>query len=76
MNSFHYDPSTGTFEAAGNMHVPRSGPQATLLRNGDVLITGGFGYCGIGCMLGPLPGAELYHPAASAPSSAQIRRVP
>ena len=57
-----YDPSTGTFAAAGDMSVPRTGPQATLLRNGDVLITGGAHYGGINLFFGSLASAELYHP--------------
>jgi hypothetical protein len=37
-----YNPKTGTFEAAGDMSVGRSGHTATLLRNGKVLIVGGW----------------------------------
>ena len=49
-----YDPSTGTFTATGNMTRSRSGHAATLLNNGDVLITGGY----------PLwTSAELYDPS-------------
>lgn len=36
-----YDPASGTFAAAGNMEIERSGHAAILLLNGDVLITGG-----------------------------------
>ena len=57
-----YDPSMGAFSAAGDMNVARSEPQATVLKNGDVLITGGVSYCGIGCFKGSLATAELYHP--------------
>ena len=57
-----YDPSTGSFVNAGNMSVPRSLPQATLLKNGDVLVTGGFDYCGISCFKGSLATAEIFHP--------------
>ena len=48
-----YDPSSGTFAAAGNMTFPRQMPRATPLTNGDVLITGGSD-----------ASAELYHPSA------------
>jgi hypothetical protein len=37
-----YDPSTRTFVRTGSMHWPRVGFTATLLRNGKVLIAGGF----------------------------------
>jgi hypothetical protein len=57
-----YDSSDGAFSAAGNMNVARTEPQATVLKNGDVLVTGGVGYCGIGCFTGSLSSAELYHP--------------
>jgi len=57
-----YDPATGSFIPAGNMSIARSGPQATLLKNGDVLITGGVRYCGIDCFLGSTATAELYRP--------------
>jgi len=60
-----YDPLSGTFWPAGSMNAARTAPQATLLKNGDVLITGGFSYCGIGCFHGSLASAELYHPPLS-----------
>jgi large repetitive protein len=56
-----YDPSASAFSAAGNMNVARTEPQATVLKNGDVLVTGGLAYCGIGCFNGSLSSAELYH---------------
>ena len=60
-----YDPLSGTFWPAGSMNAARTAPQATLLKNGDVLITGGFSYCGIDCFHGSLASAELYHPPLS-----------
>jgi hypothetical protein len=57
-----YDSSTGAFSAAGDMNVARTEPQATLLKNGDVLVTGGVSYCGIGCFNGSVSSAEVYHP--------------
>jgi hypothetical protein len=52
-----YDPSTGTFAPAGVMNFPRTFPTATLLKNGDVLITGG-----------DEGSAELYHPGSTLPT--------
>ena len=57
-----YDPATGTFSRAGYMNVARTEPTATLLQNGDVLVTGGYRYCGIGCFNGSTATAEIYHP--------------
>jgi len=57
-----YYPATGTFSRAGYMNVARSLPTATLLQNGDVLVTGGLRYCGIGCFNGSTATAEIYHP--------------
>jgi Kelch motif len=37
-----YDPRTGSFQTAGNMTIGRSGHTATLLKNGKLLIAGGW----------------------------------
>jgi hypothetical protein len=37
-----YDPTTGSFQPAGNMATGRSGHTATLLKNGKVLLVGGW----------------------------------
>jgi hypothetical protein len=37
-----YDPRTGSFRAAGDMTIGRSGHTATLLKNGKLLIAGGW----------------------------------
>lgn len=52
-----YDPTAKTFATTGTMLVARSGPTATVLENGKVLVTGGNGN-GAG-----VSGAELYDPA-------------
>jgi hypothetical protein len=57
-----YDPATGTFSRAGYMNEARTLPTAALLQNGDVLVTGGYRYCGIGCFNGSTATAEIYHP--------------
>jgi galactose oxidase-like protein len=57
-----YNPSTGRFEAVGNMMFPRAGHTATLLPNGTVLLTGGYGSPEIGFWLRPMPYAEIYAP--------------
>jgi uncharacterized protein YjdB len=53
MSAELYDPTTGSFSAAGSMIVPRRSHTSTLLPNGKVLLTGGYG----------LASAELYDPA-------------
>lgn len=52
-----YDPATGLFSLTGTMTSARQGPTATLLPNGQVLITGGVANVG-----GVLDSAELYDP--------------
>ena len=77
-----YDPNTGTFTAAGTMSVARALHTATLLPNGQVLITGG-----LKSMRGSgdfpfgddsLLTAELYDPATGAftptPGSMSVAR--
>ena len=52
-----YDPATGAFTTTGSMTTVRSGHTATLLTNGQVLITGGSNTIGL-----TLASAELYDP--------------
>jgi Kelch motif/Galactose oxidase, central domain len=56
-----YDPSSGRFQSAGEMTIGRSGHTATLLKNGKVLIVGG--WTGRYDLRGS---AEIYDPAANA----------
>ena len=63
-NAELYDPVTGTFTTTGNMITARgNGQTATLLNNGQVLITGG---------QSPYPAitsnAEIYHPMVLVPA--------
>jgi len=57
-----YDPSTGKWTLAAPMNVWRTGHQATLLKNGMVLVTGGDRRYGPGNIT---PTAELYDPATN-----------
>lgn len=47
----------GNFSTTGSMNVARDGHTATLLQNGEVLVTGGFNYTD-----GFLTSAELFTP--------------
>ena len=63
-----YDSSTGAFTATGDMTARREWQTATVLKNGQVLITGGLYYGGIGILFGGLSSAELYTPPVLAPA--------
>jgi hypothetical protein len=52
-----FDPGSNTFTATGSMSEARYWHTATLLANGKVLVTGGYGITG-----GPLASAEIYDP--------------
>ena len=52
-----YNPATRSFSPTGSLHTPRWGAAAALLRNGQVLVAGGFGPAG------GVASAELYDPA-------------
>jgi hypothetical protein len=54
-----YDPGTETWGDTADLLEARAGATATLLSDGRVLITGGFGSNGV-----PLITAELYNPAS------------
>ena len=60
-----YDPFVGAFAAAGTMTAGRSSHTATLLPNGEVLMSGGYGDDGL-----PLASAELYKPPLLKPAPA------
>jgi hypothetical protein len=55
-----YDPATGRFTPIANMTARRGRPCATMLANGDVLITGGVDHDGSG---GRLASAEIFSAA-------------
>jgi hypothetical protein len=53
-----YSPATGQWTVTGSMSTARLSHTATLLKDGEVLVTGGDNYNS-----GPLASAELYNPA-------------
>lgn len=57
-SAYLYDPPSASFVAAGNMTEVRDAPRATLLKDGNVLITGGAGVT-----------AEVYRPLSADASS-------
>jgi hypothetical protein len=58
-----YDPVTGKFTATGSMGADRTNHTATLLKNGDVLIAGGWSCPRSSCSTAvALASAELYDP--------------
>ncbi len=66
-----FDPATGSFTLTSSMASPRYSHTATLLPNGKVLVTGGFGASGTDGEGDPilprvLGSAELYNPSAGA----------
>jgi hypothetical protein len=65
-----YDPSTGGFTSVGDMTERRAGHTATVLKDGRVLITGGYGYAGIGAYNGNFSTAEIYTPPVLVPPEA------
>jgi len=55
-----FDPVTGTFAMAGSLATARTYHTATLLDDGRVLVTGGYG------AVAPLASAEIYDPSTGA----------
>jgi hypothetical protein len=66
-NAESYDPATGIFSAVGEMTASRAGQTSTLLKDGTVLITGGYAYGGIGIYFGSTRTAEVYVPHSRVP---------
>jgi WD40 repeat protein len=58
-----YDPATGKWTGAGTFHGPREQQTATLLRDGDVLMSGGFNEGGDGAPRS-YADADIYDPSA------------
>jgi Galactose oxidase, central domain len=68
-----YDPAPSGFSTTGSLASPRYGHTATLLNNGQVLITGGSATAGgnsqpVGSSISGLSSAELYTPAVLVPA--------
>jgi len=57
-----YDPRTGRWTVTGSLHQARARQTATLLPDGQVLVTGGSAGGAETAGSDPLAGAELYHP--------------
>jgi len=57
-----YDPATGQFYEAGGLHQARSAHTTTLLKDGRVLITGGYNGEGSDSVTGIFSSAELFDP--------------
>jgi hypothetical protein len=55
-----FAPAIGSFATTGSLNTARYGHTASLLQNGEVLVTGGLGANGI---YAPLASAEIYNPA-------------
>ena len=62
-----YNPRTGMFTYTGDMTESLAGHTSTMLGNGEVLITGGYFYLGIGSGSCCSVEAQLYTPAISPP---------
>lgn len=61
-STFLYDPATGAWEVQPPMSTARISHTATLLANGDVLVTGGA--TGTGLSLNTLQSTEIYRPSS------------
>jgi hypothetical protein len=57
-----YDPSSKTWAASGSLQTARGGHSATLLKNGKVLVTGGY----TGFLSQALASTEIYDPTTGA----------
>ena len=64
-----YDPTSGSWTAAGNLGTERGGHTATLLSNGKVLVAGGFNIINTPPSGGRLTQSELYDPANGSPTA-------
>jgi uncharacterized protein (TIGR03437 family) len=70
-----YDPATSGFSTTGSLASVRQNHTATLLNNGQVLITGGMAFTGgcfnfVGSSTNGMSSAELYTPAVLVPAPA------